>query len=127
MAANCSNGVTFQAVPRQAGLCWHWRRHGVCPHAATCQFRHEDREVEGPAAKPQWFYWMYRMPEDPSEYELLVKTFHLNGFALAQTDEERLRSSVFWSGTSTLPRIGLPEHGIVNRVGGGTHITHKDR
>jgi hypothetical protein len=54
-----------------------------CVHASNCQFRHEDREVVAetamaadavqlPRQGKKKLFWLYRMPEDPSEIELLV-------------------------------------------------------
>ena len=45
----------------------------------------------------------------------------------AQSVEDEARARLLWSGSSTIPEAHVGPHCVVNRLGCGTRLTHKDR
>ena len=122
----------FRPLPEPKPLCWHFTNKGRCEHL-NCRFSHESAPAEAPRGpdapegrRDGRLYWLQQMPSDPSEYHLLTGTLEANGYRSATCPEEEARASLLWSGVSST-RTVVPEHCTLNRLGGGTKLTHKDR
>ena len=137
----------FRPLPLPSPVCWHFRQRGSCLRGDTCRFAHvlgsagscgESSDEQGslaPARIPREsrYYWLYRMPVDPNEYSILVRTLEAHGLRRATTPEEEALAVLLWCGSSTIPAAfrldgsALPQDLVVNRLGCGTCITQKDR
>ena len=121
--------------------CSHFASRGACKHGERCKFAHDAagdsceeqarvRAEENPRARRSQFFWLYKMPRDATEYQLLVDTLAAHGFRRAENDAERQQAVLLWSGSAKAPSP-IPPLCAVNRLGlgkgGGTWLTHKDR
>lgn len=129
----------FAALPLPEPVCWHFRKRGSCAMGDACRFAHAGTTAEEAGASARrcapelLLYWTNRMPRNTAEYSLLAATLEAHGFRRALTPEEEARSVLLWCGTSTVPprlkldASPLPQHCVVNRLGCGAFLTHKDQ
>jgi len=73
--------------PLHRPRCVHFTSKGSCKHAEYCKFSHAERG-EGDAGEKtghlhKRYVWLYKMPRDPTEYQLLTDTLTANGFRQA--------------------------------------------
>lgn len=130
----------FRPLPLPSPVCWHFRQRGSCSRGDACRFAHVVGSAgscgESAGASESGYsgyYWLYRMPVDPNEYRILVRTLEAHGLRRATTPEEEALAVLLWCGSSTIPAAlrldgsALPPDLVVNRLGCGASITQKDR
>lgn len=151
LTARATNGMSliFTPVPVPRPVCWDFTKRGTCDYGASCRYSHYaldfvcrsgqpylPPDLDGAAAEPSeqpMTYILHKMPQDATEYALLVGTLQAHGFRQATTALEEKSARLLWCGTATLPSCypicGSPISAdcVVNRVGCGVLITHKDR
>ena len=131
-AAAIRKAELFQPLPEPKPLCWNFSTKGHCAHP-DCRFSHDLETPDETATPPESdcrtadkLYWLQQMPGDPMEYHLLTGTLEANGYRMATSSEEQARASLLWCGVSST-RAVVGEQCTLNRLGGGTRLTHKDR